>query len=408
MTPQNSTRFSAARRAPGAAWPPAGGPAEAPHPAQQGGRPGGPRAGHREHAAPCHHPPSHVLASRWRPPARPTLALCPGPGRGGGAPAPAGPVYRRRRRDARGMAGAGPGCHTSAHEDRARALPSGHRPRRPPRRRGAPGGDARHLPRVRRPRRAPPRRPLAARPPPTSRSTPTTGSTGLFGPIFEETAPLIKTKLAPYLLGQDPLAGEQLWDVLYRQDRHARKGYEMMAISAVDNALWDLRGKLFGLPVYRLLGGPTRERRRPATPRCSATRSTVGLVRERAQAVVAQGFKAAEVVLPLRPRRRPGGDGAQRRAGPDGARGGRARRSRSCSTAGWAGTPPTPSGCCERIEEYRPRWLEEPVPAGPHRRLRRHPRATSVPDRHRRARVHPLGLPAAAPGRGDRRDPGRP
>ena len=42
------------------------------------------------------------------------------------------------------------------------------------------------------------------------------GLSGLFGPIFEESALLIKTKLTPYLLGQDPLAGEKLWDLLYR------------------------------------------------------------------------------------------------------------------------------------------------------------------------------------------------
>ena len=68
------------------------------------------------------------------------------------------------------------------------------------------------------------------------------GAGGHFGPIYPETAPLIRLKLAPYLLGQDPFAGERLWDVLHRQDRHARQGNQMMAISAVDCALWDLRG----------------------------------------------------------------------------------------------------------------------------------------------------------------------
>src|SRR5437879_316531 len=86
------------------------------------------------------------------------------------------------------------------------------------------------------------------------------GTTGLFGPIFEETAPVLLRKVAPHVVGQDALAYERIWDVMYRQDRHARKGYEMMAISAIDCALWDLRGKLMGQPVYRLLGGPTRER----------------------------------------------------------------------------------------------------------------------------------------------------
>ena len=61
-----------------------------------------------------------------------------------------------------------------------------------------------------------------------------------------------------FLTGKDALAGETLWDQLYRLNRHARAGHFMMAISAVDNALWDLRGRYFNTPVYRLLGGPTR------------------------------------------------------------------------------------------------------------------------------------------------------
>ena len=117
------------------------------------------------------------------------------------------------------------------------------------------------------------------------------GISGIFGPIFEEQVPLIRVRLAPYLIGKDPLAGEYLWDVMYRQDRHARKGYQMLAISAVDCALWDLRGKIFGLPTYRLLGGPTRDR-----VACYASMLghslDPGLIRERAQRVVAEGFKA--------------------------------------------------------------------------------------------------------------------
>ena len=97
------------------------------------------------------------------------------------------------------------------------------------------------------------------------------GPSGLFGPLFEETATLIARKLAPYLLGQDPLAGERLWDVLYRQDRHSRKGYEMMAISAVDNALWDLRGKHFGLPPSTACSAVPPGSASPATPPCSGT-----------------------------------------------------------------------------------------------------------------------------------------
>ena len=84
------------------------------------------------------------------------------------------------------------------------------------------------------------------------------GPTGLWGPIDEPNAFVIKKSLAPYLIGRDPLAGEQIHDQMLRMDRHGRSGHFMMGISSVDCALWDLKGKFFNQPVYRLLGGPTR------------------------------------------------------------------------------------------------------------------------------------------------------
>ncbi len=66
--------------------------------------------------------------------------------------------------------------------------------------------------------------------------------------------------LKQFLIGKDALAGEVLWDEMYRSNRHSRAGYFLMAVSAVDNALWDLRGKFYGVPVWRLLGGPSREK----------------------------------------------------------------------------------------------------------------------------------------------------
>jgi galactonate dehydratase len=63
-----------------------------------------------------------------------------------------------------------------------------------------------------------------------------------------------------YLVGKDPTAIEHHWSAMYR---HAfwRGGVVLgTAIAALDQAIWDLRGKVAGLPVYKLLGGPTRER----------------------------------------------------------------------------------------------------------------------------------------------------
>jgi L-rhamnonate dehydratase len=84
------------------------------------------------------------------------------------------------------------------------------------------------------------------------------GIDGLYGPIEKSAAVVVNDELRPFLIGKDALAGEALWDQMYRSNRHSRDGFFMMAISAVDNTLWDIRGRHFGVPVYRLLGGPTR------------------------------------------------------------------------------------------------------------------------------------------------------
>jgi L-alanine-DL-glutamate epimerase-like enolase superfamily enzyme len=84
------------------------------------------------------------------------------------------------------------------------------------------------------------------------------GVAGQFGPIEEWQAFHIHRALRPFLIGRDPLASELLYDQMIRMDRHGRSGLFMTAISAVDCALWDLKGKAWGQPVFRLLGGPTR------------------------------------------------------------------------------------------------------------------------------------------------------
>lgn len=81
---------------------------------------------------------------------------------------------------------------------------------------------------------------------------------GLYGPIEKSAAIVVHEELRSFLIGKDALAGETLWDQMYRSNRQSRGSFFMMAISAVDNTLWDLRGRYYGVPVYRLLGGPTR------------------------------------------------------------------------------------------------------------------------------------------------------
>ncbi|MGC9520368.1 MAG: enolase C-terminal domain-like protein, partial [Anaerolineae bacterium] len=109
---------------------------------------------------------------------------------------------------------------------------------------------------------------------------------GLFGPIEEDQAYVIRRFLRPYLLGRDPLATELLYDQMLRLHRHGRSGLFMTGLSPVDCALWDLKGKAWDQPIYRLLGGPTR----PAVP---AYASMLGFsIEPEAAAEVALQFKA--------------------------------------------------------------------------------------------------------------------
>jgi galactonate dehydratase len=77
--------------------------------------------------------------------------------------------------------------------------------------------------------------------------------------------------LRELLVGENPTRIEHLWQKLFRSHRDMRGGPFMThTLSAIDMALWDITGKLHGVPVYRLLGGPCRDRiRMYPTPRAT-------------------------------------------------------------------------------------------------------------------------------------------
>jgi L-alanine-DL-glutamate epimerase-like enolase superfamily enzyme len=66
------------------------------------------------------------------------------------------------------------------------------------------------------------------------------------------------------LIGRDPLSPQRLWDTMYRSTvMSGRRGLGVAVLAAIDVALWDLKGKAEGKPVYELLGGATGEPIRP-------------------------------------------------------------------------------------------------------------------------------------------------
>ena len=72
---------------------------------------------------------------------------------------------------------------------------------------------------------------------------------------------VIENHLTKLLIGEDPFDVERLWDIMWRSTLYyGRKGLVVHAISAVDNALWDVIGKALDTPVYVLLGGKTKDR----------------------------------------------------------------------------------------------------------------------------------------------------
>jgi D-galactarolactone cycloisomerase len=120
-----------------------------------------------------------------------------------------------------------------------------------------------------------------------------------FGPMTRAMAGAVDF-LKPALIGQDPFAIEALWQTMYNRTRdHGRKGVAVEAISGIDIALWDLKGKALGLPVHRLLGGPIRARLQAYATGFYRTRAPdqrAMLVAE-AERHVADGFAAFKLKL---------------------------------------------------------------------------------------------------------------
>src|SRR3954454_23181946 len=120
-------------------------------------------------------------------------------------------------------------------------------------------------------------------------SAPLAAKAAIEGP-FSHT---IATGLAHLLIGEDPFRTEYLWHKMYRDNIYAgRRGIAIHAMSGIDLALWDIKGKALGLPVWKLLGGGfTRSLRPYASSLSGATPAETG---ERARRFVGQGFTAVK------------------------------------------------------------------------------------------------------------------
>ena len=117
------------------------------------------------------------------------------------------------------------------------------------------------------------------------------GEVGAWGYI-DGTIGVLK-KLEGYIIGQDPMRIEHHWQYMYRS-MYFRGSIVMSAISAIDIALWDIKGKAYGVPVYELLGGKCRDKVRtyPAVFKYTPEEMAAGCIEAKEQ-----GYTAARLMI---------------------------------------------------------------------------------------------------------------
>ena len=209
----------------------------------------------------------------------------------------------------------------------------------------------------------------------------------------------VATSLRDALVGEDPLDVERLWERMYRSVIYVgRRGIAIHAISGLDIALWDLKGKALGKPVCELIGTPVRDRIRayasmlmPDTPEETAERVSALTERHFTAIKLGWGPLGKDPEHDVAARRRGEGGRGRRRRDPDRRRA-RLRRRRRCRDPRRA-----------RARGARDLLARGAVRARRVRGVREARRRSGDHDRRRRAGRDPLGLPRA-----DRAWPRRP
>jgi L-alanine-DL-glutamate epimerase-like enolase superfamily enzyme len=183
--------------------------------------------------------------------------------------------------------------------------------------------------------------------------------------------------LAPLLIGEDPARIEHLWQTMSRGGFFPALGPVAAALSAIDIALWDIRGKALGVPVYDLLGGRLRDR-----VVCYPHNNETGIepLVESARRTCAEGWKFVRWGLP------PEGDVLEpRRAIRTAVKQFEALRAavgddvELCMDVHTRLDPVDAVTLLRAVEPYRPFFMEDPVRAEDMNALRRVRQQTAVP-----------------------------
>jgi galactonate dehydratase len=181
-----------------------------------------------------------------------------------------------------------------------------------------------------------------------------------------------------YVVGEDPARIQHLWQLMYRQPFFRSGAVTLSAMSAIEQALWDIKGKVAGLPVYDLLGGRCHDRIKLYANGPSG--STPEELAESALAIVDSGFTAMKTglespVLPVQ------GDGLVHKA---------AERMEAIRAAvgdeveiAWDAhgrlSPAMAIKVARSLEPYDPWFIEEPAPPENTKAMAQVARATTIP-----------------------------
>ena len=171
--------------------------------------------------------------------------------------------------------------------------------------------------------------------------------------------PAIDQYFAELVVGEDPFDNVYIWEKMYRRClAWGRKGIGMTAISAIDIAIWDLMGKLAGKPVFKLLGGRTKDRIPVYYSKLYS--DTIPAMQDEAQRAVDAGHRAMKMRFGFGPRDGRGGmienlkrvEAVREVIGYD-------RDLMLECYMGW--NLDYARRMLPALEKYEPRWLEEPV-----------------------------------------------
>jgi len=184
----------------------------------------------------------------------------------------------------------------------------------------------------------------------------------------------INREIAPLLVGRDPLPTERHWYDLYsRLNPRAQTGAWSSAVSAVDIALWDIKGKVFSQPVWRLLGGYSQTV--PAYVTFGLMEYSREELVEAAKHFVAQGHDKLKMVVAVKQATDPAEDAARVRVVREAV----GDKVELIVDANYMFAYPEALELCKRIEPYHIKWFEEPVYGNDARLLASLRRHTSIP-----------------------------